>query len=134
MSRLSTFDNFPLVLRCEYGPFMGVVDRFHDGDTLLVDLDPGFDEGPGRWIRLEGVNAGELHLDVGKELFAYVERHFPPPFPVKVYTAKMPRTGGQVMSFARYVGRVYFERAGAVVSLNDLINEEIARLEASLLE
>lgn len=125
MPRPSSFDNFPDELRCDYGPFMGVLDGWHDADTCKVVLDPGFDQEPCRWIRLDGVYAPELSTTEGKLLLGWVEVTFPAPLAVRCVTDKMPKTGGQVMSFDRYVGTLYCVQDGKIVNINAAINNEM---------
>jgi endonuclease YncB( thermonuclease family) len=131
MPRPSMFDAFPTELTCDYGPFMGVLDGWHDADTCKVVFDPGFDQEPCRWIRLEGVSAPELWTPEGKSLTTWVQATLPWPMPVKVMTAKAPKSGSQVMSFDRYVGTLYCLQNGAIVSVNGLINAEILRRQTN---
>jgi endonuclease YncB( thermonuclease family) len=131
MARPSMFDNFPDELRCDYGPYMGVLDAWHDGDTCKVVFDPGFDQEPCRWIRLDGVNAPELSTEEGKAMLTWVLEQFPAPLAVKCVASKMARTGGQVMSFDRYVGTLYAVRReglpGEIININASINNELIR-------
>lgn len=127
MPRPSAFDNFPEELRCDYGPHMGVIDDWHDGDTCKVVFDPGFDEEPCRWIRLKGVSAAELWTTEGASLLEWVKQEFKAPLPIRCETEKTPRAGTQVMSFTRYVGTLYCSRAGELVNINYAISDEIDR-------
>src|SRR4051812_1419109 len=58
-----------------WGPYKGRIVRVHDGDTVMVDLDLGFDliiistgwDGSSRIAcRIYGINAPELSTDAGK--------------------------------------------------------------------
>jgi endonuclease YncB( thermonuclease family) len=122
MPRPKSFEGFPDELRCEYGPYMAVIDGWHDGDTLSVVLDPGFDAHPCRWIRLLGTSTPELSEPLGHQLLEYVSTNFPSGTHCQIYTQKMVKTGGQVRSFERYVGEVIVLINGQRVSVNALIN------------
>lgn len=125
MPKPRSFDNFALELRCEYGPFMAVVETNHDGDTILVSADAGFSLFPPVWIRLSGVEAAELWEEFGQQLADFVASVAPPGTPCRLTTEKMPRTGGQKMTLSRYAGVV--ELTGGRV-LNEMVNAEIDRL------
>lgn len=131
MARPRSFDNFPSLLRTEYGPYMGVIDRWHDGDTVLVQLDPGFDEQPCRWIRLQNVFAPELSQAHGNDLLAFAQGAFPPGTPCRVFTSKTPVSGQQVRSFERYVGIVQVTDGTQIISVNDAIFAEVERITAA---
>jgi endonuclease YncB( thermonuclease family) len=49
-----------------FGPYAGVVDLVHDGDTVNVRLDVGFDLTVYARVRIYGINAPELSTDAGK--------------------------------------------------------------------
>jgi endonuclease YncB( thermonuclease family) len=49
-----------------FGPYAGVVDLVHDGDTINVKLDVGFDLTVYARVRVFGINAPELSTDAGK--------------------------------------------------------------------
>jgi endonuclease YncB( thermonuclease family) len=49
-----------------FGPYPGVVDLVHDGDTVNVKLDVGFDLTVYTRIRVDGINAPELSTPEGK--------------------------------------------------------------------
>ncbi len=49
-----------------FGPYAGVVDLVHDGDTVNVKLDVGFDLTVYARVRIFGINAPELSTDAGK--------------------------------------------------------------------
>lgn len=126
MPKPRSFDGFPVDLRCEYGPFMAVVEANHDGDTILVSADAGFSHFPPVWIRLSGVMAAELWEPFGDALAVYAASVAPPGTPCKLRTEKMPRTGGQKMTLSRYAGVVELPDGR---TLNDLVNAEIERLQ-----
>lgn len=109
MPQPSVFDDFPVSLKCEFGPYMGILDEWWDGDTCKVQLSPGWDETPCRWIRLLGVSAPELYQVGGRETRDFAISLVPPGTPVRVISSKLPRSGGQQMSFARYVATIEVE-------------------------
>lgn len=119
------FDDFPDELRCDFGPYMAVVSRNHDADTLALVFSPGFDESPCRWIRLNDLRAPELWQPYGKELAAFVARIAPPGTACRVTTEKTPVSQDQVRSFNRYVGSI--ELAGGR-DLGALVDAEMERL------
>ncbi len=116
MPQPSVFDDFPESLRCDFGPYMGVLDQWHDADTCKVQLSPGWDETPCRWIRLLGVGAPELYQAGGIATRDFAASLVPPGTPVRVTSFKMPRTGGQTMSFSRYVATIEVESGADVAA------------------
>lgn len=50
-----------------FGPYRGVVDLVHDGDTVYAKLDVGFDLTVYTRIRIDGINAPELSTQAGKD-------------------------------------------------------------------
>ena len=106
MPKPRTFDDFPVGLKCEFGPYSGVVEEVHDGDTVLVTVDAGFSHFPCVWIRLAGIRAPELWEFGGPEARDHAATLAAPGTPCRLATSKMPRTGDQKMSFVRYEGGV----------------------------
>lgn len=125
MPKPASFADFPRELRCDYGPFEGVVDRLHDGDTLAIMHNPGFGHYPCEWIRLLGVKAPEMWEPGGKEMAAFVARECPPGTFCRVTTELTPESREQKTTLMRYVGTV--ELAGGRI-LNDMVNAEMERL------
>lgn len=65
-----------------FGPYPAMVIKVHDGDTVLLAIDLGFDhliepvdfDGKTRLsCRVFGINAPELNTDAGKAALAYAE-------------------------------------------------------------
>lgn len=54
-----------------FGPYRGVVDLVHDGDTVYIKLDLGFDLTVYARVRVYGINAPELSTDAGKAAREY---------------------------------------------------------------
>ena len=102
MPRPRAFNNFPASLRCEYGPYMAVLDSWTDGDTCKVLCDPGFDETPCRWLRLKDVRAPELWQEGGPETRDFAASLVPEGTPLRVTTTKTPVSGNQKTSLSRY--------------------------------
>lgn len=94
----------PDKVRCGYGPYTAYVDSVHDGDTVSVVLDVGFDHYPCVYIRLNDVRAPELSDPGGEETRDFLDDLLPYGTCVIVKTDKGPRMGRQKMSFVRYVG------------------------------
>lgn len=114
MSTPRAFDDFPEELRVPFGPYMAVVDRLHDGDTLLVRASTGLDEYPVVWIRLvtedgEGVYAPELSQPGGRECLDYANGLMGYETPCRVATKITPKSHAEAKSFVRYIGSVEFE-------------------------
>lgn len=109
MPRPSIFNGFPDALRGVYGPYSGVADEVHDGDTVKVICDTGLDQVATVWIRLveedgTGVYAPESWQPGGREATEELRRLLgEKPF-VRVTTVKMTKTHDEKMTFARYLG------------------------------
>lgn len=58
----------------KYFTYKGHVDRVIDGDTLLVNIDLGFDTVIRQRIRLRGVDTPEIDFDEGKKARSFVNR------------------------------------------------------------
>lgn len=127
MSRPTPFLDFPAEDRQPFGPYMAFFDRATDADTVVVCVDVGFDHYPQVSIRLEGLAAPEPHQIGGAELTRFIETVVPYGTHCVIYSEKTPRSARQVMSFARYVGRVILEGG---VDLAEMVGAEIERLEA----
>lgn len=56
-----------------FGPYPAVVLSIHDGDTLRLSLDLGFDLSFAINARVYGINAPELSTSEGKAALAYVQ-------------------------------------------------------------
>jgi endonuclease YncB( thermonuclease family) len=105
-------------------PVATVID-VHDGDTVRVEVDLGFDALRRIWIRLLGVRAPELKagapaLEARARVYEWLHM-LGANVPVALTTF---RTAGEVkqireqMSFIRYIGNIY-PVGGNGVSLND---------------
>lgn len=88
----------------EYGPYVGVLLDWHDGDTCHVDLDLGFGfelraynlEGKPRIsCRIFGINSPELKTDEGKAALAYANSICPPGTPVTVVSHGWDKYGAR---------------------------------------
>lgn len=62
MTRPTSFQHVPPVLAAlvRNGPYLAVIDYWHDGDTFFAEIDAGFAEYPFRSIRIAGINAPEI--------------------------------------------------------------------------
>ncbi len=56
-----------------YGPYTAVVTDVHDGDTITVLMDLGFNISFKCNCRLYGINAPELSTDAGKKALEYIK-------------------------------------------------------------
>lgn len=57
--------------------FNATVLEWHDGDTVKLDVDQGFEGARKSWFRLYGVDAQELKTPEGKVALAAVEGRWP---------------------------------------------------------
>lgn len=108
-------------------------DVVHDGDTVKVLVDLGFDARIEKWIRLAGVRAPEVGQPGSTETWTFVatwlmnragfsaaaKRHLR--WPLRI-TTEMTRTEEPTerTSFARYVGTIYDASGGG--SLNTAVD------------
>ena len=79
-----------------YGPYRGVVDEVHDGDTINIKLDLGFDITVYARVRVYGINAPELSTDAGKKARAYARGVLPVGTNVIVYSHGWDKYGGRI--------------------------------------
>jgi endonuclease YncB( thermonuclease family) len=79
-----------------YGPYRAVVTTVHDGDTIDVQADLGFDETRYLRCRIWGINAPELSTNAGKEARAYATGLLPKGMNVVVYSHGWDKYGGRV--------------------------------------
>lgn len=84
--------------------YRAIVRDVHDGDTVSVDADLGFDV----WrhtahIRLAGISARELSMPGGPEARDYLAGALPLDTAVTVRSSKAGHDPADVMSFDRYV-------------------------------
>lgn len=79
-----------------WGPYRGVVDQVHDGDTVYVKLDVGFDLTIYARVRIEGINAPELSTAAGKVSRQFAESVLPVGATVIVTSYKWDKYGGRI--------------------------------------
>lgn len=79
-----------------YGPYPGVVVTVHDGDTIDIKLDLGFDLTIYARVRVFGINAPELKTPEGKVAKVFAEGLLPVGSPVRVVTHGWDKFGGRV--------------------------------------
>jgi hypothetical protein len=122
------------------GPRAIAKDVIHDGDTVKLLIDQGFEGRAEKWIRLAGVSAPEISEPGGSTCRAFVIGWLdkraqvpggPPPvlsrlrWPLRVVTDKTQAIEPiQVQSFTRYVGWIYDLATGE--SLNEQVNALLA--------
>jgi len=85
-----------------FGPYAGVVDSVHDGDTVYVKLDVGFDLTVYARIRVMGINAPELSTVAGKAARDYAQSLLSPGMPVRVVSYGWDKFGGRVDASIQY--------------------------------
>jgi endonuclease YncB( thermonuclease family) len=114
MPKPATFRSYPALLaeHCNYGPYRGAVDRWHDGDTVFCYLDLGVDAYVYRALRLRGIDTSETDSsDPAERMRAqkavkFAREHVPPGSVVRV------TTWGR--SFERWVADVEFLQDGTL--------------------
>lgn len=79
-----------------YGPYRGVVDSVHDGDTVNVKLDLGFDITIYARCRVKGINAPELSTDAGKQARDFARAVLMPGDKVEVTSYGWDKYGGRI--------------------------------------
>lgn len=79
-----------------YGPYKGVVDAVHDGDTVYVRLDVGFDLTIYARCRIKGINAPELRTAEGKTARDYAQQLLPVGIEVAVMSLGWDKYGGRI--------------------------------------
>lgn len=87
-----------------FGPYFAKVDAVHDGDTVYLTIDVGFDHmisshgfdgTPRLACRVFGINAPELNTDAGKEALAYAQTLLPVASIVEVISHGWDKYGGR---------------------------------------
>lgn len=108
-------------------------DYVHDGDTVRLLIDTGFEQRVEKWIRLADVHAPELNQFGGTTARLFVRDQLsswilaePGRWPLRVVTEVTTRAVEQheVTSLDRYVGWIYEQRTGRC--LNEIINAWLA--------
>jgi micrococcal nuclease len=80
----------------DYGPYPGVVDSVHDGDTVNVTLDIGFDLTIHTRVRVFGINTPELSSDAGKAAREFAKSLLQPGDKVSVVSKGWDKFGGRI--------------------------------------
>jgi len=79
-----------------FGPYKGVVDLVHDGDTINIRLDLGFDLTVYARVRVYGINAPELSTDAGKASRDFAQGLLPVGTAVQVTSHGWDKYGGRI--------------------------------------
>ena len=85
-----------------FGPYAGVVDSVHDGDTVNVKLDVGFDLTVYTRIRVNGINAPELNTPEGKAARDFAQSLLKPGDAVRVVSFGWDKFGGRIDASIAY--------------------------------
>jgi endonuclease YncB( thermonuclease family) len=88
-----------------YGPYRGVVDQVHDGDTIYIKLDLGFDLTVYARCRIFGINAPELSTDPGKVARDFARTLLPIGKAVLVTSHGWDKYGGRVDASVEFDGK-----------------------------
>jgi endonuclease YncB( thermonuclease family) len=78
------------------------VDTVHDGDTVNVKLDVGFDLTVYTRIRVLGINAPELSTQAGKDARDYAQTLLAPGAAVRVMSYGWDKYGGRIDGSIEY--------------------------------
>lgn len=79
-----------------FGPYKGVVDKVHDGDTVYCKLDLGFELTVYARVRVFGINAPELSTDAGKLARDFAQSIMPVGTVVEVLSHGWDKYGGRI--------------------------------------
>lgn len=79
-----------------WGPYRGIVDLAHDGDTINIKLDLGFDVTVYARVRVQGINAPELSTASGKAARDFAQSVLPPGTKVSVISFGWDKYGGRI--------------------------------------
>lgn len=79
-----------------YGPYRGVVDLAHDGDTVNIKLDLGFDITIYARVRVKGINSPELSTEAGKRARDFAQSVLPRGTEVYVTSHGWDKYGGRI--------------------------------------
>ena len=79
-----------------FGPYRGTVDVVHDGDTVHVRLDVGFDLNVYTRVRIDGINAPELSTPAGKQARDFAQTLLKPGDAVEVVSFGWDKYGGRI--------------------------------------
>jgi len=79
-----------------YGPYPGVVELVHDGDTIYCALDLGFDLTVHTKVRVLGINAPELSTSEGKEARDFAQEALPIGAKVQIISYGWDKYGGRI--------------------------------------
>jgi endonuclease YncB( thermonuclease family) len=85
-----------------FGPYAGVVDLVHDGDTVNVKLDVGFDLTVYARVRIFGINAPEISTPQGKVAREFAKGLLKPGDPVRVVSHGWDKYGGRIDGSIEY--------------------------------
>lgn len=86
----------PEKLALLYGPYRGVIELVHDGDSVHVALDVGFDLTVHAYVRVYGINAPELSTGKGKLARDYAKLLLPVGEKVIVISHGWDKYGGRI--------------------------------------
>jgi endonuclease YncB( thermonuclease family) len=85
-----------------FGPYAGVVDLVHDGDTVYVKLDVGFDLTVYARVRVFAINAPEIATPEGKVAREFARGLLKPGDPVRVVSYGWDKYGGRIDGSIQY--------------------------------
>ena len=98
-----------------FGPYKGTVDVVHDGDTVYVKLDVGFDLTVYTRVRVFGINAPELSTPKGKAARDFAKALLKPGDPVQVVSHGWDKFGGRIDGTIEFGGDIPHDYAQAMI-------------------
>jgi len=78
-----------------FGPYPATVVNVHDGDTVTLAIDLGFDITATERCRLYGINAPELSTQAGKDALTFAQTKLHPGDKVSVQSNGWDKYGGR---------------------------------------
>jgi endonuclease YncB( thermonuclease family) len=93
-----------------WGPYRGTVEDVHDGDTVNVKLDLGFDLTVYARVRVKGINAPELDTPEGIAARNYARLLLPSGSHVFVKSYGWDKYGGRIDGQITFAGNKDFAR------------------------
>lgn len=81
--------------------------EWHDGDTVRLDVDKGFEDHQHSWFRLYGINCPELSTAAGKVARDYVNAQWPPGTTLVAVSSKAPSVPIGKEKYGRWLADLY---------------------------
>lgn len=99
--------------------YRATIIEWHDGDTVKLDVDKGFEDFTKAWFRLYGIDTPELATVSGIMASDFVKKTWPPGTAVVVVSLKGEEIPVGKEKYGRWLAVLY--TPGATGSINDLL-------------